>query len=230
MTARPLPAQRLEHLRETARTKRQEYGLSTIGASRATTGFIIVRRNKATDWIGSLEFPDMERPGVFAVSCSGRVFRADGSHWQPVDGGPEWSGDELPLPAESQGRKDAAGLTIPHAEARQLFHVLIDRLLSRGYALNVSFDHYGIGCMVNVQHDSRQDGKPYIFTLSLRLDPEPYLQDDSYTSIHYFHKDDKASVERLSVMDWRHVVGQFCDLLDKSREEYGLQFRTCLPQ
>lgn len=227
MTARQLPKRRLEHLREIARIKRQEYGSATIGASRATTGFVIVWRNKATDWIGSLEFPDMERSGVFAVSCSGRVFRTDGGHWQPVDGGPAWSGDELPLPAVSPERKDAADLIIHHAEVKRLCHELIDQLLSRGYGLDVSFDHYGIGCMVKVQPDTYQDGKPYIFALSLRL--EPYLQNDSYISIHYFHKGGKT-VERRPVMDWCHVVGQFCDLLDKSREEYGLRFRTCLPQ
>ena len=169
----------------------------------------------------------MERSGVFAVSCSGRVFRTDSGHWQPVDGGPTWSGDELPLPAVSPERKDAADLIIHHAEARRLCHELIDQLLSRGYGLDVSFDHYGIACMVKVQPDTYQDGKPYIFALSLQLDP--LLQNDSYISIHY-HKDNKASVEKLPVMDWPNVTGQFCDLLEKSRKKYGLQFCTCLSQ
>lgn len=223
MTARQLPKQRLEHLRQIARIKRQEYGLFTLTAYQATTGFVIVWRNRATDWIGSLEHPNMERPGVFAVSCSGRIFRA-GDGWEPVDGGPEWSGDELPLLAESQKRQS---LGISLAEAKKLFHGLIEQLLSKSYGLDTFFDNCQIGCMVKVQPDNYQDGKPYIFALSLRL--EPYLQNDSYISIHYFHKGGKT-VERRPVMDWCHVVGQFCDLLDKSREEYGLRFRTCLPQ
>lgn len=223
MTARQLPKQRLEHLRQIARIKRQEYGLFTLTAYQATTGFVIVWRNRATDWIGSLEHPNMERPGVFAVSCSGRIFRA-GDGWEPVDGGPEWSGDELPLLAESQERQS---LGISLAEAKKLFHGLIEQLLSKSYGLDTFFDNCQIGCMVKVQPDNYQDGKPYIFALSLRL--EPYLQNDSYISIHYFHKGGKT-VERRPVMDWCHVVGQFCDLLDKSREEYGLRFRTCLPQ
>lgn len=224
MTARQLPKQRLEHLRQIARIKRQEYGLFTLTACQATTGFVIVWRNRATDWISSLEYPDMERPGVFAVSCSGRVFRTDGGHWQPVDGGPEWSGDELPLLAENQERKS---LGISLAEAKKLFHGLIEQLLSKGYGLDTFFDNCQIGCMVKVQPDNYQDGKPYIFALSLQLDP--LLQNDSYISIHY-HKDNKASVEKLPVMDWPNVTGQFCDLLEKSRKKYGLQFCTCLPQ
>ena len=223
MTARQLPKQRLEHLRQIARIKRQEYGLFTLTAYQATTGFVIVWRNRATDWIGSLEHPNMERPGVFAVSCSGRIFRA-GDGWEPVDGGPEWSGDELPLLAESQERQS---LGISLAEAKKLFHVLIEQLLSKSYGLDTFFDNCQIGCMVKVQPDNYQDGKPYIFALSLQLDP--LLQNDSYISIHY-HKDNKASIEKLPVMDWPNVTGQFCDLLEKSRKKYGLQFCTCLPQ
>ena len=109
----------------------------TLTAYQATTGFVIVWRNRATDWIGSLEHPNMERPGVFAVSCSGRIFRA-GDGWEPVDGGPEWSGDELPLLRKVRKDNLWASLSL---KPRNYFMGSSNKLLSKGYGLDTFFDN-----------------------------------------------------------------------------------------